>query len=144
MATTNNTSSKSNKPASYTNKGNAYTPKGYMPPSMLKRFGLKENVPNIQGRDENVDTRFSPSQARRIKKMTELVVTYRMITKQCVTENKLPSPLRSVVKYFSYPMSGFSGGNSGGSNSGGNGNYNKAAYSTEDNVSPATDKEATP
>ena len=138
MATTNNTSSKSNKPASYTNKGNAYTPKGYMPPTMLKRFGLKENVPNIQGRDENVDTRFSSTQARRIKKMTELVVTYRMITKQCVTENKLPSPLRSVVKYFSYPMSGFS---SGGNN--GNGNYNKAA-STEDNVSTDTDKEARP
>ena len=141
MATTNNTSSKSNKPASYTNKGNAYTPKGYMPPTMLKRFCLKENVPNIQGRDENVDTRFSPSQARRIKKMTELVVTYRMITKQCVTENKLPSPLRSVVKYFSYPMSGFSNSNSGGNTS--NGNYNKAA-STEDNVSTAIDKEATP
>ena len=141
MATiTNNTSSKSNKPASYTNKGNAYTPKGYMPPSMLKRFGLKENVPNIEGRDEKVDTRFSPSQARRIKKMTELVVTYRMITKVCTTETKLPSPLRSVVKYFSYPMSGFS---SGGNNGGGGGNYNKAASSTEDNVSTATDKEAT-
>jgi len=141
MATTNNTYSKSNKPASYTNKGNAFTPKGYMPPTMLKRFGLKENVPNIEGRDENVDTRFSPSQARRIKKMTELVVTYRMITKVCTTETKLPSSLRSVVKYFSYPMSGFS---SGGSNTGGgNGNYNKAASSTEENVSAATDKEAT-
>ena len=140
MANTNNTSAKSNKPTSYTNKGNKFTPKGYMPPSMLKRFGMKENVPNIEGRDENVDTRFSATQARRIKKMTELVVTYRIITKQCVTENKLPSPLRSVVKYFSYPMSGFSGG----SNTGGNGNYNKAAYSTEDNVSTATDKEARP
>ena len=141
MATINNTSSKSNKPTSYTNKGNKFTPKGYMPPSMLKRFGMKENVPNIEGRDEKVDTRFSSTQARRIKKMTELVVTYRIITKVC-TETKLPSPLRSVVKYFSYPMSGFSGGNSGGNTS--NGNYNKAAYSTEDNVSPATDKEATP
>jgi hypothetical protein len=140
MATiTNNTSSKSNKPASYTNKGNAFTPKGYMPPTMLKRFGLKENVPNIEGRDEKVDTRFSPSQARRIKKMTELVVTYRMITKQCVTETKLPSSLRSVVKYFSYPMSGFSSGG----NTGGGGNYNnKAASSTEDNVSAASEKEA--
>jgi hypothetical protein len=141
MATTNNTSSKSNKPASYTNKGNAYTPKGYMPPTMLKRFGLKENVPNIEGRDEKVDTRFSPSQARRIKKMTELVVTYRMITKQCVTETKLPSSLRSVVKYFSYPMSGFSNSNTGGNTGGGN--YNKAASSAEENVSTATDKEAT-
>jgi hypothetical protein len=141
MANTNNTSAKTNKPTSYTNKGNAYTPKGYMPPSMLKRFGMKENVPNIQGREENVDnnTRFSPSQARRIKKMTELVVTYRMLTKQCVTETTLPSPLRSVVKYFSYPMSGFSGGG----NNNGNGNYNKAASSTEDNVSQASDKEAT-
>jgi hypothetical protein len=138
MATTNNTYSKSNKPASYTNKGNAFTPKGYMPPTMLKRFGLKENVPNIEGRDENVDTRFSQSQAQRIKKMTELVVTYRMITKVC-TESRLPSPLRSVVKYFSYPMSGFS---SSGNNNG-NGNYNKAASSTEENVSAATDKEAT-
>ena len=142
MATTNNTSSKSNKPASYTNKGNAYTPKGYMPPTMLKRFGLKENVPNIEGRDEKVDTRFSPSQARRIKKMTELVVTYRMITKVCTTETKLPSSLRSVVKYFSYPMSGFSNSNTGG-NTGGGGNYNKAASSTEENASTATDKEAT-
>lgn len=139
MATINNTSSKSNKPTSYTNKGNKFTPKGYMPPSMLKRFGMKENVPNIEGRDEKVDTRFSSTQARRIKKMTELVVTYRIITKQCVTENKLPSPLRSVVKYFSYPMSGFSGGSN---NS--NGNYNKAAASTEENVSTATDKEARP
>ena len=141
MATTNNISSKSNKPASYTNKGNAYTPKGYMPPTMLKRFGLKENVPNIEGRDEKVDTRFSPSQARRIKKMTELVVTYRMITKVCTTETKLPSSLRSVVKYFSYPMSGFSNSNTGGNIGGGN--YNKAASSTEENVSAATDKEAT-
>lgn len=137
MANINNTSAKSNKPTSYTNKGNKFTPKGYMPPSMLKRFGMKENVPNIEGRDEKVDnSRFSPSQARRIKKMTELVVTYRMITKVC-TESRLPSPLRSVIKYFSYPMSGFS---SSGSN--GNGNYNKAASSTEENVSPSPDKEA--
>jgi hypothetical protein len=139
MANINNTSAKSNKPTSYTNKGNKFTPKGYMPPSMLKRFGMKENVPNIEGRDEKVDTRFSATQARRIKKMTELVVTYRMITKVCTTETKLPSSLRSVVKYFSYPMSGFSSGG----NTGGGGNYNKAASSTEENVSPATDKEAT-
>jgi len=137
MANINNTSAKSNKPTSYTNKGNKFTHKGYMPPSMLKRFGMKENVPNIEGRDEKVDTRFSPTQARRIKKMTELVVTYRMITKVC-TESRLPSPLRSVVKYFSYPMSGFS---SGGNNNG-NGNYNKAASSTEENISQASDKEA--
>lgn len=107
MANTNNTSAKSNKPTSYTNKGNKFTHKGYMPPSMLKRFGMKENFPNIEGRDEKVDTRFSPSQARRIKKMTELVVAYRILTKVC-TESRLPSPLRSVIKYFSYPMSGFS------------------------------------
>ena len=138
MANINNTSAKSNKPTSYTNKGNKFTPKGYMPPSMLKRFGMKENVPNIEGRDEKVDTRFSATQARRIKKMTELVVTYRIITKVC-TETKLPSPLRSIVKYFSYPMSGFSGGSNNGN---GNGNYNKAASSTEENVSTATDKEA--
>lgn len=133
-----NTSSKSNKPASYSNKGNKVTPKGYMPPSMLKRYGLKENVPNIEGRDEKVDTRFSINQSRWIKKMTERVVTYRMITKQCATENKLPSPLRRMVKYFSYPMGGFSGG--GNSNGG---NYNKAASSTEDNISASSDKEAT-
>jgi hypothetical protein len=111
----NNSNANSKKPTSYNNKGKNVTPKGYLPPSMLKRFGIKENRPNIEGYTEKVDSRFSIEQTKRIKKMTEAAVTYRMMSKQCVTETRLPAPLRDVVKYFSYPMSGFGGGNTGAS-----------------------------
>jgi hypothetical protein len=102
----NNTSTKKSTP--YVNKGKKTTPRGHMPPSMLKRFGLKENRPSLDTGEET-DKRFTIEQNRWIKKMTERVVTYRMMS-QCKTENRLPAPIRNVVKYFSYPIVGTGGG----------------------------------
>ena len=87
-------------------KQGKYTPQGFLSPATLKRFGVKNNVQSQDGDGEKVDTRFSHGQSRWIKKMTELCVTYRMISKQCVSETKLPAPLRNGVKYFSYAMRG--------------------------------------
>ena len=101
----NNTSTKKSGP--YTNRGKKTTPKGYMPPAMLKRFGLKENRPSFDTGEET-DKRFTIEQSRWIKKMTEQVVTYRMMS-QCKTESRLPAPIRNVVKYFSYPIVGGGG-----------------------------------
>lgn len=104
----NNTNTSTKKSAPYLNKGKKTTPRGYMPPSMLKRFGLKENRPNLDTGEET-DRRFTIEQNRWIKKMTEQVVTYRMMG-QCKTESRLPAPIRNVVKYFSYPIVGTGGG----------------------------------
>jgi len=103
---THNTSTKKSGP--FTNKGKKTTPRGYMPPSMLKRFGLKENRPNLDTGEET-DRRFTAEQNRWIKKMTERVVTYRMMD-QCKTETRLPAPIRNTIKYFSYPLYGSGGG----------------------------------
>lgn len=104
----NNTNTSTKKSAPYLNKGKKTTPRGYMPPGMLKRFGLKENRPNLDTGEET-DRRFTIEQNRWIKKMTEQVVTYRMMG-QCKTESRLPAPIRNVVKYFSYPIVGTGGG----------------------------------
>jgi len=104
---TQNTSTKKSVP--YVNKGKKTTPKGYMPPSMLKRFGLKENRPHLDTGEET-DRRFTVEQNRWIKRMTQQVVTYRMMSGQCKTEGRLPAPIRNVVKYFSYPIVGTGGG----------------------------------
>ena len=108
-ATTSNTNTSTKKSGSYSNKGKKTTPKGYMPPSMLKRFGLKENSPNLEVNGEQTDKRFTIEQNRWIKRMTQQVVTYRMMTGQCKTESRLPAPLRNVIKYFSYPIVGGGG-----------------------------------
>ena len=107
--TTNNYNTSTKKSAPYLNKGKKTTPRGYMPPSMLKRFGLKENRPNLDTGEET-DRRFSVEQNRWIKKMTESVVTYRMYSGQCKTESRLPAPIRNGIKYFSYPLYGSGGG----------------------------------
>jgi hypothetical protein len=104
--TKNNTSTKKSGP--FTNKGKKTTPRGYMPPSMLKRFGLKENRPNLDTGEET-DRRFTIEQNRWIKRMTQQVVTYRMLG-QCKTETRLPAPIRNTIKYFSYPIVGTGGG----------------------------------
>lgn len=104
---TQNTSTK--KSSAYSNKGKKTTPRGYMPPSMLKRFGMKENRPDLDT-GENTDRRFTVEQSRWIKRMTQQVVTYRMYSGQCKTESRLPSSIRNVVKYFSYPIVGTGGG----------------------------------
>jgi hypothetical protein len=104
---THNTSTK--KSSAYSNKGKKTTPKGYMSQSMLKRFGLKENRPDLDT-GENTDRHFTIEQSRWIKRMTQQVVTYRMYSGQCKTESRLPASIRNVIKYFSYPIVGGGGG----------------------------------
>ena len=105
----NNTNTSTKKSAPYLNKGKKTTPRGYMPPSMLKRFGLKENRPNLDTGEET-DRRFTLEQNRWIRRTTRLVSTYRMMSGQCKTETRLPAPIRNVIKYFSYPIVGTGGG----------------------------------
>lgn len=108
-AATSNTNTSTKKSGSYSNKGKKTTPRGYMPPSMLKRFGLKENAPNLEVNGESLDKRYTLEQSRWIRRTTRLVSTYRMMSGQCKTEIRLPAPIRNVIKYFSYPIVGGGG-----------------------------------
>ena len=86
-------------------KGSATTPKGTLPPQMLKRFGLTQNAP---GNYESDLSRSSQETRRWVKRMTQDMVTLRML-KQCKTETQLPLTVKSAIKYFSHPFGGEKG-----------------------------------
>ena len=85
---------------------------GTMPSSQLKRFGMQKNFAATPYDDEDSFRKEFNSQAKRrwIKKSTERVVAYRMLSGQCATETKLPAPMRQAVRYFSRTMTGSGGG----------------------------------
>ncbi len=89
-------------------KNKNVTPKGTMPKDQLKRFGLNANLGSSDFADGETFHKEWDSYAKRkwIKKMTQQVVTYRMMG-ACKTETKLPAPLKNAVRYFSRTMGKF-------------------------------------
>lgn len=85
---------------------------GTMPPSQLKRFGMAKNHAATPYDDEDGFRKefHSASKRKWIKKSTELMVTYRMLSGACRTETKLPSPMKQAIQYFSRTMTGSGGG----------------------------------
>jgi hypothetical protein len=81
-------------------KGSKFTAPGTLPASQLKRFGLRSNIGSSEGTGEGLYG--SAHQRRFIKRNTQRWATMRLLAGSQST--RLPSPLKSAVRYFAIPM----------------------------------------
>jgi hypothetical protein len=83
-------------------KGSSTTVKCTIPQSQCKRFGITA-VQNGRGEMDFGSVRHDTVRSRWVKRMTEGMSTLRQLQKVSM-DTRLPSPVRSAIKYFSIPF----------------------------------------